>query len=80
MGSTTAVTCPLYVDCCRFKAADINPFAQQLLEALFAAFKHPDSGENEYLMKAVMRLISFMGSGIAPVAPICLQVGGLVVH
>lgn len=138
----------------RLSAADAAPFAQQLLEALFAAFKHPErraagrptphrtalpasgarrawqtarlpsrcrqathterrvrihtplpptrshmhpadppkatlppntpprpipphrllpSGENEYLMRAVMRLISHLGAGIAPVAPICLQ-------
>jgi hypothetical protein len=46
-----------------------------MLGALFAAFKHPDSSENEYLMKAVMRLISFLGPGMSPVAPMCLQVG-----
>ena len=31
------------------------------------------SGENEYLMRSVMRLISYLGAGIAPVAPTCLQ-------
>lgn len=41
------------------------------------------SGENEYLMRCVMRLIGHLGPGIAPVAPICLQVGeggGLSFH
>lgn len=57
----------------RIPTSDVSPYAQQLLEALFAAFKHPDSGENEYLMRAVMRLISYLGAGIAPVAPTCLQ-------
>ena len=32
------------------------------------------SGENEYLMRSVMRLISYLGAGIAPVAPTCLLV------
>ena len=32
-----------------------------------------DSAENEYVMKAVMRTISFVGAQIAPVAPAALQ-------
>lgn len=35
---------------------------QPLLEKLFAAFKFPESGENEYLMRAVMRVIAFVGA------------------
>ena len=61
----------------RLSVEQVAPYAEQMLSALFAAFKHPDSSENEYLMKAVMRLISFLGPGMSPVAPMCLQVGGL---
>jgi len=57
----------------RFNPVDLNAFLQPLLEKLFAGFKLPESSENEYLMKAVMRVIGFVGPTIAPVAPICLQ-------
>jgi exportin-2 (importin alpha re-exporter) len=56
--------------------SDVLPVAQPLLTGLFAAFRHPDSAENEYLMRAVMRLISFLGPEMAPVAPMCLKVSG----
>lgn len=52
--------------------ADVAPFLQPLLEALFAAFSLPDSAENEYVMKALMRVIMFAGPAIAPAAPGCL--------
>jgi exportin-2 (importin alpha re-exporter) len=55
--------------------AEVLPLAQGILQGLFTAFQQPDSAENEYLMRAVMRLISFLGPQIAPVAPMCLQVG-----
>lgn len=42
-----------------------------LLERLFAGFSLPDSAENEYLMRAVMRVIGFVGSAIAPVSGVC---------
>lgn len=58
----------------RLPVADVLPLAQGILSGLFAAFQQPDSAENEYLMRAVMRLISFLGPQIAPVAPMCLQV------
>lgn len=56
--------------------AEVLPLAQGILSGLFSAFQQPDSAENEYLMRAVMRLISFLGPQIAPVAPMCLQVRG----
>lgn len=52
----------------------VSPHATQLLEAMFAAFRHADSGENEYVMKAIMRLIMYLGPAISPVVPLCLQV------
>mmetsp|Transcript_33790 Transcript_33790/g.100617 ORF Transcript_33790/g.100617 Transcript_33790/m.100617 type:complete len:935 (-) Transcript_33790:308-3112(-) len=57
----------------RFVPGDLQSQLQPLLEALFAGFKLPESSENEYLMKAVMRVIGFVGSAIEPVAPSCLQ-------
>ena len=54
---------------------DVMPHLQPLLENLFGAFKFPDSSENPYLMKCVMRVIEFIGADILPVAQICLQVG-----
>lgn len=61
---------------CRLSVAEVLPLAQGILQGLFNAFQQPDSSENEYLMRAVMRLISFLGPQIAPVAPMCLQVRG----
>ena len=45
----------------RFSVGELTQLLQPLLENLFAAFKLPDSAENEYVMKAVMRVISFVG-------------------
>lgn len=47
--------------CCRFTPEELAPFLQPLLEKLFAAFALPESGENEYLMKCVMRVVTFVG-------------------
>ncbi len=49
------------VCCRRFTPEELAPFLQPLLEKLFAAFRFPESGENEYLMKCVMRVITFVG-------------------
>ncbi|KAI3438113.1 hypothetical protein D9Q98_000554 [Chlorella vulgaris] len=57
----------------RFQAAELAPLLQPLLEKLFGAFKLPESGENEYLMRAVLGVLRFVGKTIAPVAPACLQ-------
>jgi len=57
----------------KFEAADIAPILQPMLSSLFAAFRHPDSSENEFLMKAVMRVVGSAGSEIAPLLPLCLQ-------
>lgn len=57
----------------KLSVAEVLPLAQGILQGLFNAFQQPDSAENEYLMRAVMRLISFLGPQIAPVAPMCLQ-------
>ncbi|KAL6780583.1 hypothetical protein ACKKBF_B12565 [Auxenochlorella protothecoides x Auxenochlorella symbiontica] len=57
----------------RFQPQELAGCLQGLLERLFACFALPDSSENEYVMKAVMRVIAFVGPTIAPVAPVCLQ-------
>ncbi|GIL79702.1 hypothetical protein Vretimale_12351 [Volvox reticuliferus] len=57
----------------RFTPQDLGNHLQPLLERLFAGFKLPDSSENEYLMKAIMRVIVFVGPAIAPVSQVCLQ-------
>lgn len=51
----------------RFSVPDLQAQLEPLLNGLFGAFKMPESGENEYLMKCVMRLIAFVG----PQARLC---------
>lgn len=57
----------------RFTSSELQQHLAPLLERLFAGFKLPDSGENEYLMRAVTRVVGFIGNGITPVAPAALQ-------
>ena len=57
----------------RYTSADLAPFIQQLYTNMFQAFNVPDSAENEYVMKCVMRIIAFSGADVKPVATICLQ-------
>ena len=56
-----------------FTPDQLAPYLQLLLERLFAAFHLPESGENEYVMRAVMRLVSFVGTPIAAVTRPALQ-------
>jgi len=51
----------------QFSPAEVGPYLQQILEKLFGALKMPDSGENEYVMRAIMRLIVFVGTAVGPV-------------
>jgi exportin-2 (importin alpha re-exporter) len=65
----------------RYAAADLQPLVQPLLTNLFGVFQLPDSQENEYAMKAVMRTVGFLGEGIKPVAGVCLQaLSGMVME
>jgi len=57
----------------RFAPADLAPVLPKLLEGLFGALQHPDSGENEYVMKCIMRVVSFMGRDIAPFSSVALS-------
>ena len=45
----------------RFAVADLSPYLSALLGKLFDALAMPDSGENEYLMRCIMQIISFVG-------------------
>jgi exportin-2 (importin alpha re-exporter) len=56
-----------------FTSDQLGPYLQLLLERLFAALRLPESGENEYVMRAVMRLVTFVGTAIAPVAAPALK-------
>lgn len=56
-----------------FSPAELSPYLQSLLENLFAALQLPESSENEYVMRAVMRLVAFVGAAIAPVASVALR-------
>ncbi|ESQ39297.1 hypothetical protein EUTSA_v10001293mg [Eutrema salsugineum] len=41
----------------RYVASDISPFLLQLMTNLFDALKFPESEENQYLMKCIMRVL-----------------------
>lgn len=57
----------------RVSPTDLAPHLAPLLDRLFAALDHPDSGENEYVMAAITRVISAAGGpAIAPAAPTVL--------
>ena len=43
------------------EVSDMAPFLEGFLEGLFLCLKKPDSGENEYIMRAIMRLVAFSG-------------------
>ncbi|KAJ7514727.1 hypothetical protein O6H91_23G056900 [Diphasiastrum complanatum] len=54
----------------RFAPADVAPFLQPLLANLFSALKLPESQENAYVMKCIMRV--FSSADIGPIATQCL--------
>ncbi|CAM6025473.1 unnamed protein product [Sphagnum balticum] len=54
----------------RYTAADLTPFLQPLLTNLFSALKLPESQENSYIMRCIMRVLSIADAG--PFAPQCL--------
>ena len=49
----------------RFTPADLQSHLSPMFENLFLAFQKPESGENEYLMKCVMRVITFVGQEVS---------------
>ncbi|CAD7697690.1 unnamed protein product [Ostreobium quekettii] len=57
----------------RFTPEELDPVLQNLLERLFAAFELPESSENQYVMRCIMRVIVFEGPKISPAALVCLN-------
>ena len=53
----------------RFAVADLQDQLEPLLKGLFGAFQQPESAENEYVMKCVMRLITFVGPEVTTPPP-----------
>ena len=50
-----------------FTTSDMGPYLQHILEKLFDTLKMPESGENEYVMRAIMRLVAFVGTAVGPI-------------
>lgn len=48
------------------KTEHIIPIAKEILGGLFAIFKKPGSGENEYAMKAIMRTVGLLQADVMP--------------
>jgi exportin-2 (importin alpha re-exporter) len=57
----------------KFQRADLAPFFEALFTGLFSIVDNPTLADNEYVMKSIMRLLSFAGEDIIPVTPIVLQ-------
>ena len=56
----------------RFTPADLSAHLSPLFENLFLAFQKPESAENEYLMKCVMRVITFVGTNVCLSCALCI--------
>ncbi|XP_061370368.1 exportin-2 [Gastrolobium bilobum] len=54
----------------RYTSADINPFFAMLMNSLFNALKLPESEENQYVMKCIMRVL-----GVADISVDVARVG-----
>ena len=57
----------------RYEAAWIAPHLQTVFTNAFGVFDLPDSRENEYAMRCVMRVITVLDADVKPVALVCLQ-------
>ena len=57
----------------RYQSADVQAHVQSVLGNLFGVFALPDSQENEYAMRAVNRVVGFLGVGVKPAAETCLE-------
>eukprot|EP00898_Chlorokybus_atmophyticus_P002722 jgi/Chlat1/3450/Chrsp23S03829 len=57
----------------RFQTSDIAPHLQGLLGGLFGALSQPESGENEYIMHAVLRVVAFAADTARPFVPTILS-------
>nr|KYP54627.1 Exportin-2 [Cajanus cajan] len=56
----------------RYTSADINPIFAVLMNNLFSAFKLPESEENQYIMKCIMRVLAVADISV-DVARICIE-------
>ncbi|KAG5141936.1 hypothetical protein JHK82_017631 [Glycine max] len=56
----------------RYTSADINPIFPVLMNNLFGAFKLPESEENQYVMKCIMRVLAVADISI-DVARVCVE-------
>ena len=50
----------------RVKGEEIAPLAADLLKCLFAVLDTPGAGENEYIMKAIMRSFATLQEAVVP--------------
>lgn len=57
----------------RITKEHLNVHIGQLFTGLFKVFENEDMTENDYAMKAIMRVLSVLGSDIGPVTPLILQ-------
>ncbi len=51
----------------------LRPFLQPMLEGLFGALQHEESKENEYLMRAIMRVCSVGQDAMVPFAQVVIN-------
>ncbi|KAK4267014.1 hypothetical protein QN277_023861 [Acacia crassicarpa] len=56
----------------RYTSADINPVFPVLMNGLFSALKLPESEENQYVMKCIMRVLGVADISVE-VAQICIE-------
>ncbi|XP_057454837.1 exportin-2 [Lotus japonicus] len=56
----------------RYTSADINPFFEMLMINLFGTFKLPESEENQYVMKCIMRVLGVADITV-DVARFCIE-------
>jgi len=57
----------------RLSDEDVAPMLQQLLASLFAVLENPTLPENDYVMRAIMRVLSVSGPRVGPFTQLVLQ-------
>ncbi|KAJ1429475.1 Importin-beta, N-terminal domain [Sesbania bispinosa] len=56
----------------RYTSADVNPIFPMLMNNLFSAFKLPESEENQYVMKCIMRVLGVADISV-DIARVCIE-------
>jgi exportin-2 (importin alpha re-exporter) len=64
----------------RYVASDMNPFASQVIQNLSAALSFPDSNENPYLMKCLMRVLGIANIAGQTVCDITARLVGILME